>query len=256
MRTDKEILEPNEATKDKVLFILNNLSQDNVSAKAVDMKSVLTESIYHWFTNYLVVKRVCTEPNYHSLYIALLDLLQVASVDRAVLEETYANVKILLDSDKTVKNVQERTLLKNLGSWLGAITLAKNKAIMHDNLSLKNLLIDGHKTNRLIVTIPFVCKVLEQCKTSLIYHPPNPWLMSILRLLVELYQNADLKLNLKFEIEVMCKTIDVELKDIQATTVIFNKPVQPKPVQYNPNVAEFNSLSLQDGNAASVSDMQ
>jgi CCR4-NOT transcription complex subunit 1 len=71
---------------------------------------------------------------------------------------------------------------------------------------------DSHQKNRLIVTIPFVCKVLEQVKSSKVFRPPNPWLMSILRLLVELYQFADLKLNLKFEIEVMCKNADIELK--------------------------------------------
>ncbi len=73
-------------------------------------------------------------------------------------------------------------------------------------------MIEGYKKNRLIVVIPFVCKVLEQCKESRVFRPPNPWLMAILRLLVELYQYADLKLNLKFEIEVMCKNSDIELK--------------------------------------------
>lgn len=36
--------------------------------------------------------------------------------------------------------------------------------------------------------------------------------MAILKLLVELYEYADLKLNLKFEIEVLCKTLSLELK--------------------------------------------
>ena len=35
---------------------------------------------------------------------------------------------------------------------------------------------------------------------------------AILRLLVELYQYADLKLNLKFEVEVLCKNLQVEIK--------------------------------------------
>jgi CCR4-NOT transcription complex subunit 1 len=36
--------------------------------------------------------------------------------------------------------------------------------------------------------------------------------MAILKLLVELYEFADLKLNLKFEIEVLCKSLSLELK--------------------------------------------
>jgi CCR4-NOT transcription complex subunit 1 len=35
--------------------------------------------------------------------------------------------------------------------------------------------------------------------------------MAVIRLLVELYQNADLKLNLKFEIEVLCKSLSIDL---------------------------------------------
>ena len=70
----------------------------------------------------------------------------------------------------------------------------------------------GFRSNRLIVAIPFVCKVLEQTKESKVFQSPNPWLMAILRLLVELYQFAELKLNLKFEIEVLCKNIAIELK--------------------------------------------
>jgi CCR4-NOT transcription complex subunit 1 len=59
--------------------------------------------------------------------------------------------------------------------------------------------------------MPFVCKVLEQCKDSKVFRPPNPWLMAILGLLVELYRYADLKLNMKFEVEILCKNINIEL---------------------------------------------
>ena len=71
---------------------------------------------------------------------------------------------------------------------------------------------EGYDTQRLIVVIPFVCKVLEQCIHSSVFKPPNPWLVAILRLMVELYDFAELKLNLKFEIEVLCKTLSLDLK--------------------------------------------
>jgi len=72
--------------------------------------------------------------------------------------------------------------------------------------------LEGYDTQRLIVVIPFVCKVLEQCSRSSVFKPPNPWLVAILRLMVELYEFAELKLNLKFEIEVLCKTLSLDLK--------------------------------------------
>jgi CCR4-NOT transcription complex subunit 1 len=92
-------------------------------------------------------------------------------------------------------------------------------------------LVEGYDNNRLIVAIPFVCKVLEQASKSKVFKPPNPWLMAILKLLVELYQFADLKLNLKFEIEVLCKSLNIELKDIEPTTILNDRP--PKELVTN-----------------------
>lgn len=71
---------------------------------------------------------------------------------------------------------------------------------------------EGYDTQRLIVVIPFTCKVLEQCAQSKVFRLPNPWLLAILKLMVELYEFANLKLNLKFEIEVLCKSLSIGLK--------------------------------------------
>lgn len=38
---------------------------------------------------------------------------------------------MLLTSDKAAANFSDRSLLKNLGHWLGMITLAKNKPILY-----------------------------------------------------------------------------------------------------------------------------
>ena len=74
------------------------------------------------------------------------------------------------------------------------------------------MLLEGYDSNKLIVVIPFVCKVLEQCMNGKVFKPPNPWLMAVVKLLSELYHFADLKLNLKFEIEVLCKNIKLDVK--------------------------------------------
>ena len=44
-----------------------------------------------------------------------------------------------------------------------------------------------------------------------VFKPPNPWIMGIMNVLAELHQEPELKLNLKFEIEVLCKTLSLEL---------------------------------------------
>ncbi|CAO3593285.1 unnamed protein product [Absidia cylindrospora] len=218
---------PSESTQDKILFIINNVAHNNLDTKLTELKDVLcTPSYYQWFSNYLVVKRASIEPNYHDLYLLLLDAIDSRLLREHVLRETYANIQILLNSEKTVSSSSERSLLKNLGSWLGGMTLARNKPIRHKNISFKELLLEGYDSNRLIVVIPFVCKVLEQCSNSKVFKPPNPWVMAVLKLLVELYEYADLKLNLKFEIEVLCKSLSLELKEIEATSILKNR--QPR----------------------------
>jgi CCR4-NOT transcription complex subunit 1 len=47
-----------------------------------------------------------------------------------VLKETFSNIRILLTSDKSIANFSDRSLLKNLGHWLGLMTLARNKPIL------------------------------------------------------------------------------------------------------------------------------
>ncbi|PWY99362.1 Not1-domain-containing protein [Testicularia cyperi] len=216
--------EPEEEASDKVLFIVNNLSPSNIDAKLGDARRLITPDLYRWFSYYLVLQRISIEPNNHGLYAQFLDGLDGKDLLKYILHETLAKCKMLLNSEKTVQSTQERNLLKNLGSWLGSLTLARDKPIRHRNLAFKELLIEGYDSNRLIVAIPFVCKVVEQCARSNVFKPPNPWLMAVLRLMVELYQFAELKLNLKFEIEVLFKGLNVELKDVQPTTILRNRP--------------------------------
>nr|CDI56008.1 related to CDC39-component of the CCR4-NOT complex [Melanopsichium pennsylvanicum 4] len=202
---DNEQRDPSEDVTDKVLFLVNNLSPTNLESKLGDARRLITTDTYRWFSNYLVLQRISIEPNNHGLYAQFLDGLDAKGLMTYILHETLAKCQMLLNNDKTVQSTQERNLLKNLGSWLGSLTLARDKPIRHRNIAFKELLIQGYDSNRLIVVIPFVCKVMEQCAKSNVFKPPNPWLMAVLRLMVELYQFAELKLNLKFEIEVLFK---------------------------------------------------
>ncbi len=70
---------------------------------------------------------------------------------------------------------------------------------------------DAFERGLLIAVVPFVAKVLDACASSRVFLPPNPCVMALMALLMELYQVPDLKLNLKFEIEVLAKTLKVEL---------------------------------------------
>lgn len=217
---------PDEDTADRIGFIFNNLTLGNLGAKTRELSDKLKPEIMQWAARYMIEQRVSIEPNNHKLYIDLLDGLKQAILSKSVLREAYAKSATLLNAEKTVTNSTDRTVLKNLGSWIGLMTLAKSKPILQRNAAFKELLLQGYDSGRLIVAIPFVCKVLEQAAASRVLRPPNPWLMGIVRLLVELYQFAEIKLNLKFEIEVLCKNLKLELKTLMPSTTIRDRPTQ------------------------------
>ncbi len=211
---------PSAQVRDRILFIINNLSPNNLEAKANDLVKILEEGHFPWLSQYLVINRASQEPNYHSLYLGFLDVLQLPPLSLRVLKQTYSSIYLLLESPKILNSSSERTLLKNLGSWLGGLTVARDQPILYRDLSLKDLLIDAFFRDRLIVIIPFVCKVTEQCRHSQAFLPENPWLMAIMRLLAELYSYTDLKLNLKFEIEVLCKNLQIDIQSLEPSNLL------------------------------------
>ena len=208
---------PPESLQDKVAFIINNLSQVNLTQKTEEFKDVLGKDDQYmgWIAQYFVMKRASIEPNFHTLYANFLEMLKSNDLINMILKETHRNIKVLLRSDKELANFSDRSLLKNLGHWLGMLTIGKNKPILAIDLELKNLLIEAyHKgTQELLYVVPFIAKILESCSKSKIFKPRNPWIMGILKVLVELHQLPNLKLNLKFEVEVLFKQLGLELNE-------------------------------------------
>jgi CCR4-NOT transcription complex subunit 1 len=223
--------DPSVDTQEKVLFVLNNITERNLETKFKELKDVIEERHQQWFAGHLVEERAKMQPNYHQLYLDLVHLFENKSLWSEVLRETYVSVIRMLNAEATMQSSTERAHLKNLGGWLGSLTLARDKPIKHRNIAFKQLLLEAFDTQRLIVVIPFVCKVLLQGASSTIFQPPNPWLMDIIHLLIELYQHAELKLNLKFEIEVLCKGLNIRVSSRQRTSRLacqlsMNRPSQ------------------------------
>lgn len=212
-----KIISPPESIQDKTFFIFNNLSQLNLKSKCDELKEIVTEEYYAWLSQYLVMKRASVEFNFHALYSNFLDVLKVREMNRLVTKETFRNIRVLLRSDKGIANFSDRSLLKNLGHWLGMLTLARNLPILQVDIDLKALLLEAyHEGQReLLYVVPFVAKVLEPCAKSVVFKPPNPWTMALMNVLAELHREPDLKLNLKFEIEVLCKNLGLDIADLK-----------------------------------------
>ncbi|KAG6833483.1 hypothetical protein H0H87_006055 [Tephrocybe sp. NHM501043] len=241
---DGDIEIPPEEQSDRILFIVNNLAPSNFETKVTEMREQFDDAHSRWFANYLVDQRISTEPNNHGLYLRFLDSLNRQKLLNLVLQETFVKAAVMLNSERVMQSGTERNTLKNVGTWLGTLTLARDRPIRHKNISFKDLLIEGYESGRLLVAIPFVCKTLEPCVKSKVFKPPNPWLMAVVSLLVELYHFAELKLNLKFEIEVLCKALDINLDNVEATTILRNRPLADSGLPLPEYVLDMNTIPI------------
>ncbi|TDH65786.1 hypothetical protein CCR75_009587 [Bremia lactucae] len=233
MVENEKVEQPDENVKDRIHFIVNNMSISNLEVKISEMRKMLLPVFHGWLAKYLVVKRISTQPNYHTVYLIFIEKLMRPELEREILERTFQNARKLLTSGTITTNSQQRSLLKNLGSWLGVFTLARNKPLLQRDLDLKELLYVGYETGHLIAVTPFVAKILEGCKKSKIFKPPNPWVMGLIHAMSEIYDVPDLKLNLKFEIEVLFKLFKLNVEDQRKTHLLHTR--RPPPRTANPD---------------------
>lgn len=245
--------DPVEDVQDRVQFGLNNLTTSSLQTTFKEIHEVLEGRHQQWFASHLIEERARMQPNFHSVYLELVKLFQNQDLMSEVLRQTYISVARMLNSESTMQNSTDRTHLKYLGAWLGLVTIARDQPIKHKNIAFKQLLIEAHDTKRLVVVVPFVCKVLIQAAKSTIFRPPNPWLMDIIHLLIELYHHAELKLNQKFEIEVLCKDLNLDHKSIEPSSELQDRlPVEEVlDIAAQDPMEHFENMSL-NGIAAAV----
>lgn len=220
------IVEPPEQTRDKIFFVLNNLTSRNAATKATELAQCLSDERTHaWLSRYLVTERAAQEPNNQALYLQVLETLPM--LIQFCLRVTYAESAKLLSSQEVLSS-ESRTKLKNLGSFLGGLTLARKRPPLHINFQPKVLLSDAYYRERLPAVLPFICRILAQAVNSPVFGPQTPWMLGILGVLSELYHHTDLRLNLKFEIEVLCSALGVQINDIEASDYVRNGGEPPE----------------------------
>ncbi|KAI0564695.1 CCR4-NOT subunit 1 TTP binding [Gracilaria domingensis] len=224
-----QIVVPDESTQDKMKFIFNNLSQSMMDEKVHEMLRILKPKHFGFFAVYIVVKRASSEANFHYLYVELLEKMseQAKSLLPLVCRTTYKRVNVLLALDRS-KTSADRGILKSLGSWIGSLTLARNKPILRRELDLKDALLNAYSNGRLTTVIPFVAKVLEACKDSVVFKPTNPWVRGVLSLMKEICALEDLKLNMKFELQILSKHIGIDVTSIVSSDMLNSRPTPDK----------------------------
>jgi len=236
---------PSPALQNRISFGFNNLTMDSLPQRTAEIAEIVGRDHREWFSHYLVVKRASLEVNFIPQYVRLAveygridkrtgDVAGSDGVDMTalILRTTYHYIRLLLDSSiivvgpSSAESSAQRTLLKNLGCWLGQLTLARDKPVLFRELSLKQCLWDAYQRGRLIAVMPFVHKVLEGGRQSLLFRPPNPWIQAVLALMVEIYTLGGdrLKLPVRFEVEITMQDYGLKVSDVVPSQSLHSLP--------------------------------
>lgn len=226
---DDEFREPEDSKRDRFMFIVNQISPGNLDQMIKRLQDIFEAEHSRWFAHYFIDVRVALEANHHATYWKMIEALDSALLEKHVLWETYRKARDLLNNDQTPKSAVDRTSLKTIALWLGRITLARNKPVRLQDLAVKDLLIQGFDNDRLPIAMPFVCNLLSFCADSTIFHPPNPWLMGVLELLSEMYKFGNLKIQSKFEIEVLFNRLKLQVDSVQPCNLLRSHVPPPEP---------------------------
>ncbi|KIH47963.1 hypothetical protein ANCDUO_21972 [Ancylostoma duodenale] len=92
-----EVAQPETAVVDKVLFLFNNLSQSNLTAKKDEVLALIDEHgepFIRWFAQYVVMKRVSIEQNFLPLYNQFVQAINHPLLDTHIKRETFRNIRV------------------------------------------------------------------------------------------------------------------------------------------------------------------
>ncbi|MCQ2816124.1 MAG: DUF3819 domain-containing protein [archaeon] len=209
---EKYLTPPPQEIIDNMKFIFNSMGKNNVPEKAHDLKKLLVnDNIIKWFSDFFIVNRVSVEINNHQSYYELISLIKNKDLNDYLIKDTINYIQKMLSCDALEKDLKQKNILKNLGSWLGLMTLCRNKPILANDLDFKEILMEAYSNGRLGPIVTFISRVLEHSGKSKVFTGTNPWLKGILSMLNELNSNPNLKPNLTFEIEGLFKKLDLDL---------------------------------------------
>ena len=186
---------------DKIQFILNQLNPNNLKEKAKEIKLICNnDNLIKAFSDTLISNRITSEINNHQNYYDLINYMENKDLIYYQIADTLKYIQKII-FNKSLEDQKEKTILKNLGNWLGMLTLKRNKPILAKDLDFRDLIQNAYETGKLSVIVPFISKILEHSISTKVFNLKNPWLNSILSILNSIHSKPGLRQNLLFEIE-------------------------------------------------------
>lgn len=134
---------------------------------------------------------------------------QVPGFGKCVLTLSLDCAKVLLGSEVVATHAAGRSILNQIGRWIGCLTLARNRPLLMRDCDLKQMLFDAYKETQLFSVVPFVTRILSSASKSSVFRPPNPWLMGVLSVLSGVAACPGLQGELRYEVELVMQQLGV-----------------------------------------------
>lgn len=217
--------DPNCTDMRTIFILLNNMTRSTLKQNGQKIIDIVYHKYDHWFAYELIAKRIVTQPNFHTVFADFIASFHDESIYQLILKDSIFTSLILIQSTILSPYSAECKELKNLGTWLGLITLGQNKPLLLYHINIRDVLIYGIQNNKLFAVVPFVCNILkgsvdpehkdsdpkEQQKNLIIKPPSQPWMISILSMLKSISQLRNLKSSISLLIESLFKLLHVDL---------------------------------------------
>lgn len=202
--------------KDKLQFMFNNLDPNKIETFAGQIKEILDNPEFFIPISNYFTKRAIAESNHHKLFMKLLSTININELFNLITSKTYNEISVLYRGNSDM----ERKHLKSAALWLGLLTLSRNRPILSIYLDLHTLLMEAYcdGSERLNLSVALVSKVLTGCADSTVFKPPNPWTVSLLNMLAEIYYEVK-SLNIQFEIEILCNVLEINIEEYKGKCI-------------------------------------
>nr|CDS26060.1 CCR4 NOT transcription complex subunit 1 [Hymenolepis microstoma] len=245
-------------------FLVSDVDKENAWRKSQELGLSLTPDLVPEFLEYLINKCIIRDTNHLD---ALADMLRYLGnvfseiQDLAIPIVVNATKAIFahLPSDNTISI--KREYLKNLGRFLGLLTIVRGRLVTDSVLDLKSLLLEAidRGNSALLYVVPFVssffkCVPLSDFPTYCTYNT------RIFKILSWLYHRDGVNKHVKFEIEAMFKELRIEIiepeKDSKICSSVkqfyvgFDGDLNANERSLLPRLPELSSQNVADTNVA------
>ncbi|CAD8059603.1 unnamed protein product [Paramecium sonneborni] len=234
--------------KEYFTFTLNSISQNNVEQKAAEIRQKLEnqDALFYFIKTIAYLRSPMTQQQAQgpNVMCCLLAALNKSKYFSEVAKEVSIGLTRLLSINKATPSADDRSTIKNMGSFLGQITVSRDKPFLFKYFDYKTLL----KQNQW--TIYPLCKILEQVKSSQIFTKNNKWINKMLQELDAAKDTCNTMA--KYEIMNLLKQIEYTVQPINPTPtpILIPNPVAtiPQPQQPQPiiDIDPLNKLNIKN----------